>query len=146
MSLLNPQTTLVDTLRKRVRAAQKEKFSLRAEILRLRQEREQVGLRMDAVCLRHKADSHDALSRLALSTTLYDIDLAGDRGRGAAPPRPAQLKAAELENLEYSISRVAAQASSIKGGGMLRQMREFISFLERAFAALDSKISGSREW
>jgi hypothetical protein len=48
-------------LRKRVRAAQKEKLTLRDEILRVRKEREQVALRMDAIRIRYEADSKEAL-------------------------------------------------------------------------------------
>lgn len=48
-------------LKKRVRSIQKEKISLRNEILRIRTEREQVALKMDAVRLRHEVDSKDSL-------------------------------------------------------------------------------------
>lgn len=44
-------------LRKRVRAVQKEKLSLRNEIIRIRTEKEQVALKMDAVRTRHEADN-----------------------------------------------------------------------------------------
>jgi hypothetical protein len=44
-----------------VRAAQKEKLTLRDDILRIRAEREQVALRMDAIRIRHEADSKEAL-------------------------------------------------------------------------------------
>jgi hypothetical protein len=47
-----------------VRAAQKEKLTLRDEILRVRKEREQVALRMDAIRIRHEADSKEALVSL----------------------------------------------------------------------------------
>lgn len=49
------------SLRKRVRSIQKEKITLRNEILRVRAEREQVALKMDAVRLRHEVDSRDSL-------------------------------------------------------------------------------------
>lgn len=57
------------SLRKRVRAAQKEKFTLRDEILRIRAEREQVALRMDAIRIRHEADSKEALVGFAYYTS-----------------------------------------------------------------------------
>ena len=44
--------------------AQKEKLSLRDEILRVRAERDQVALRMDAIRIRHEAESKEALVRL----------------------------------------------------------------------------------
>lgn len=49
-----------NSLRKRIRYAQREKLSLREEILRLKAEREQVALRMDAVRMKHEADTKDS--------------------------------------------------------------------------------------
>lgn len=51
----------MNSLKKRVRAAQKEKLALRDEILRLRAEREEVALRMDAVRVKHERESREAL-------------------------------------------------------------------------------------
>ena len=60
-----------------MRAAQKEKLSLREEILRIRAEREQVALRMDAIRIRHEADSKEALVwfdfDFILSTSLHSV-------------------------------------------------------------------------
>ena len=67
------QTIALDTfhgLRKRARAAQKEKLALRDEILRVRAEREQVALRMDAIRIRHEAESKEALVSLPLPFSL----------------------------------------------------------------------------
>jgi hypothetical protein len=50
-----------------VRSAQKEKLTLRDEILQIRAEREQVALRMDAIRIRHEADSKQALVSLLSS-------------------------------------------------------------------------------
>jgi hypothetical protein len=49
------------TLGKQVRKAQKDKLSLREEILRLRSEREQVALRMDAAREKHETNSKEML-------------------------------------------------------------------------------------
>lgn len=48
------------SLRKRVRHAQKEKLALREEIMELKREREQVALRMDAVRIKHEADTKES--------------------------------------------------------------------------------------
>lgn len=48
------------TLRKRVRIVQREKLSLREEILRLKAEREQVALKMDAVRIKHEDDTKES--------------------------------------------------------------------------------------
>ena len=48
------------SLRKRLRHVQKEKLELREEILRLKAEREQVALRMDAVRIKHEEDTKES--------------------------------------------------------------------------------------
>lgn len=48
-------------LKKRVRSVQKEKLTLRTDIMRIRAEREQVALKMDAVRLRHETANRESL-------------------------------------------------------------------------------------
>lgn len=48
-------------LKKRLRASQKEKRSLRDEILRLRAERDQVALRMDVLRMKHGSEAQKVL-------------------------------------------------------------------------------------
>ncbi|KAL2260719.1 hypothetical protein VTK26DRAFT_5201 [Humicola hyalothermophila] len=136
-------TIALDTLhalRKRVRAAQKQKLALRDEILRVRAERDQVALRMDAVRIAHEAESKQALRHISLSSAMHDIDLAVERGRAAPDLTPAEQKKADLANLELLISRVADQACTrSEGGGTLKQIKEFNAFLERAAAALEGR-------
>ena len=112
------------SLKKRVRAAQKEKLALREEILRLRAEREEVALRMDAVRIKHEKESHEALVRtltmrwvgmwllmakqhhINLTKSMEHIDRAVEEGRAALELSPAKEKNAELANLELLISRI----------------------------------------
>ncbi|KAG7292951.1 hypothetical protein NEMBOFW57_002996 [Staphylotrichum longicolle] len=140
---MRSQTIALDNfhaLRKRVRAAQKEKLTLRDEILRIRAEREQVALRMDAIRIRHEADSKEALRTMSLSSAMHDIDLAVEKGQAAPELSPAEQKKADLANLELLISRVADQASSrSQAGGTLKQIKEFNAFLERAAAVLEGR-------
>ncbi|KAL2141472.1 hypothetical protein VTI28DRAFT_2346 [Corynascus sepedonium] len=136
-------TVALDTLhslRKRVRAAQKERLGLRDEILRIRAEREQVALRMDAIRIRHEADSKEALRHISLSSAMHDIDMAVERGLAAPELSPAEQKKADLANLELLIGRVADQACTRSdGGGTLGQIKEFNAFLERAAAVLEGR-------
>lgn len=145
-------------LKKRVRAMQKEKVTLRKEILSIRAEREQVALKMDAIRTQHEAESLEAqvsaasrsasfhgmrLTRgqhhLSLSSTMHDIELAIDQGRSAPEPTAKEQKLAELANLELLVSRVADQACVGEGGGgILKQIRDFNAFLERAATALET--------
>ncbi|POR37824.1 Protein MNN4 [Tolypocladium paradoxum] len=128
------------SLRKQVRQAQKEKLSLRDEILRLNREREQVALRMDAVRIKHEADSREATHRINMSTLMHDLDLAVEQGNEAPQLARAAQKEADLANLELLIARVSDQASSASStGGMLRQVADFNAFLERAALALESR-------
>ncbi|KAK4229760.1 hypothetical protein QBC38DRAFT_85089 [Podospora fimiseda] len=137
------QTISLDTLhalRKRVRAAQKEKISLRDEIMRVRAERDQVALRMDAIRLRHEIESKEALRDISLSSVMHDIDLAVEKGQAAPELSDAEQKQADLANLELLVNQVADQASSKSdGGGTLRQIKEFNAFLERAAAILEGR-------
>lgn len=71
---------------------------------------------------------------------MHDVDLAIERGEAAPPLSAAELKVAELANLELAISRIADQASSKSYvGGSLNQIKSFNAFLERTAAVLESR-------
>lgn len=128
------------SLRKRVRHVQKERMALREEIMRIKAEREQVALRMDAIRIKHEADSRESKYCLDASSLMHDVDLAVEQGREAPELSRAAQREAELANLELLVSRVSEQASSSSfTGGMLKQVKEFNSFLERAAMALESR-------
>lgn len=68
---------------------------------------------------------------------MHDIDLAIDQGRAAPELSAKDQKTAELANLELLIGRVTDLACT-KGpaGGVLKQIKGFNAFLERAAAVL----------
>ncbi|KAJ3949304.1 uncharacterized protein N0V96_000419 [Colletotrichum fioriniae] len=140
---LKEGTILLDTLhslRKRVRSVQKERITLRDEIMRIRAERDQVALRKDAVRIKHERVTEEALNQLSLSSQMHDIDLAVERGRAAPELSPAEKKTAELANLEILISRITDQACTRSDtGGTLKQVKDFNAFLERAAVALEGR-------
>ncbi|KAI1059331.1 hypothetical protein LB507_004043, partial [Fusarium sp. FIESC RH6] len=128
------------TLRKRVRIVQREKLSLREEILRLKAEREQVALKMDAVRIKHEEDTKESKHRLDTSAIMHDVDMAVERGRDAPELSRAQEKKADLANLELLVARITDEASSASSaGGMLQQVKNFNAFLERAAIAMETK-------
>ncbi|KAK2676627.1 hypothetical protein RAB80_008813 [Fusarium oxysporum f. sp. vasinfectum] len=128
------------SLRKRVRLVQREKLSLREEILRLKAEREQVALKMDAVRIKHEEDTKESKYRLDTSAIMHDIDMAVERGRDAPELSRAQEKKADLANLELLVARITDEASSSSSaGGMLQQVKNFNAFLERAAIALETR-------
>ncbi|KAI0545810.1 hypothetical protein F4679DRAFT_559868 [Xylaria curta] len=128
------------TLKKRVRATQKEKVSLRNEILRIRAEREQVDLKIDAVRMRHETANQESLNQLGLSSTMDDIELAVENGKMAPELNPKEQKRAELANLDLLISQITNQVSVTgEGGGTLKQIKDFNMFLERVAVALEGR-------
>ncbi|CAK7220801.1 hypothetical protein SBRCBS47491_004312 [Sporothrix bragantina] len=145
-SRLLTQAVAVDTLhalRKRVRAAHKEKLALREEILRIRAERDQVALRMDALRAQHQERVSKAMKTANISATMHDIDLAVEQGRAAPELTSTQQKAADLADLELAVRRITEQLSggsgSLHGGGTLQQIVEFNAFLERTAAVLEGR-------
>jgi len=142
-----------------VRAAQKEKVLLRNEILRIRAEREQVALKIDAVRNRHEAANKETLvgvlmvkssackctdlftqHQLGLSSNMDDIELAIENGKAAPELSAKEQRRAELANLDLLISQVGNQVSARgEGGGALKQIRDFNMFLERAAAVLEGR-------
>ncbi|KAF9875694.1 AT hook domain-containing protein [Colletotrichum karsti] len=137
------QAVLLDTqhsLRQRLRSVQKERTTLRDEIMRIRSEREQVAIRKDAIRIKHDKIKEEALSQLSLSSQMHDIDLAVERGRAAPELGPAEKKTAELANLELMISRITDQACTKSDtGGTFKQIKDFNAFLERAAVALENR-------
>ncbi|KAF7532492.1 hypothetical protein G7054_g7924 [Neopestalotiopsis clavispora] len=126
-------------LKKRVRSIQKEKLSLRNEIINIRAEKEQVALKIDAVRVQHEKESRQSLDQLNLSATMHDVELAIENGRQAPELGPREQKTAELANLELIVSRVAGQVATQSGIGNLKLIQEFNTFLERAAAVLEAR-------
>ncbi|KAI0158268.1 hypothetical protein GGR57DRAFT_459743 [Xylariaceae sp. FL1272] len=141
---LQTHTIVLDnlrTLQKRVRAAQKEKVTLRQEIARIRAEREQVALKMDAIRNRHEAAAKESIHQLNLSTSMDDIEFAIEKGKTAPELHPKQQELAELGNLDLLIAQMADKVSTADdGGGALKQIRDFNAFLERAALALEAGV------
>lgn len=118
--------------------------------MRVRQEREQVGLQMDLIRKKHEADTKEGMRRTALSSAMHDIDLVVERGvtapplgEGGSSTSKKEQKKAEMAGLELLIMRVADQVcprgtgGGNGGGGALKQIREFNAFLERAAGVLE---------
>lgn len=77
---------------------------------------------------------------MSLSSTIHDIDLAVETGRGEAELSPRDEKQAELGNLEFVMSQIKENVCEASdNGGTLRQLKDFNAFLERAAVALESR-------
>ncbi|KAF7894438.1 uncharacterized protein EAF01_009889 [Botrytis porri] len=123
------------SLEKRLREAQKKKLSLREEILLVRAKREKIALRMDEIRIAHEKNSHDAQQREVLNTTVHDIELAIERGKSSSDNTDDGKS-----NRELMLKRIASEASSASDdGGVLKQIKAFNAFMERAALALEGK-------
>ncbi len=147
------------SLERRVRDEQKKKLGLREEILRIRAEREQVALRMDDIRIKHENEKEMAQvcrsplsyacngtypncvfkGRDSLNTAVHDIELAIELGK-ANQSSDNLNSSSQLVGTELLLKRIAGEVSN-KGdsGGILRQIKEFNAFLERAAMALEPK-------
>ncbi|TLS23227.1 uncharacterized protein PpBr36_05642 [Pyricularia pennisetigena] len=130
----------LQTLRRRLRSAQREKRILRDQILNVRKEREQVALRRDALRMKHENESQKIMHRLHISSTMQDIELAVEEGRSAPELSTKEQKQADLANLELLMLRVGDQIRPNGHGlGVLDQVKSFNAYLERAAAALQGR-------
>ncbi|KAH6720974.1 hypothetical protein BKA61DRAFT_243557 [Leptodontidium sp. MPI-SDFR-AT-0119] len=125
-------------LERRVRDELKKKNSLREEVLRIRKEREQVALRMDEIRMKHEKEKTDAQSRDDLNIAIHDIEMAIEMGK--SKQSSATDHSTDKIGTELLIKRIASEVSN-KGdsGGILRQIKEFNAFLERAALALEAR-------
>jgi hypothetical protein len=72
-----------------------------------------------------------------LNTTVHDIELAIDLGKSSQPN-----DAGEMTGTEVLLKRVADEVSNKSdSGGILKQIKEFNAFLERAALVLESRKS-----
>lgn len=70
---------------------------------------------------------------------MRDIDKAVAQGQAALELVGKAGKEAELANLELVVSQVSEQVSNSDNGGMLSELIEFNTFLERAALALETR-------
>ena len=142
-------------LERRVRDELRKKNTLREEVLQVRKEREQVALRMDEIRMKHEREKTDAQvsvgnvnscpvltfeqSRDTLNAAVHDIEWAIEMGKSNQTPAEIN-RSTDLTGTELLIKRVAGEVSN-KGdsGGILKQIKDFNAFLERAALALEAK-------
>lgn len=127
------------SLERRVRDALKKKNALREEVLQVRKEREQVALRMDEIRMKHEREKINAQNRDSLNAAVHDIEMAIEMGKSNQTSANID-HSTDLVGMELLIKRVAGEVS-VQGhsGGILKEIKEFNAFLERAALALEAK-------
>ena len=74
-----------------------------------------------------------------LNTAVHDIELAVERGKEKNPHDPTRGPV-EMAGVELLLKRIAGQISNKSAsGGMLKQVKNFNAFLERAALALEGR-------
>jgi len=74
--------------------------------------------------------------RDALNSTIHDLEMAVEQGKA----KTANHGKVELTGIELVLKRVASEVSNKSSdGGILKQIKDFNSFLERTALALETR-------
>ncbi|KAJ6187190.1 hypothetical protein N7519_002098 [Penicillium mononematosum] len=116
-----------------LKKAKREMMDLRNHLYRVRRERENIALQMDAVRSRHIEGEKAKSSRSAINNSLHSLELALDRNK----QRSASVDSST--DLEYMLRTVADVSSRAPGaqGGLLNQIRAFNAQLEATVGRLE---------
>jgi hypothetical protein len=91
---------------------------------------------MDEVRIKHEDSSKEAQDQATLNTSLHDIELAvplENEGAGATE----ELSPPDLATLVKEVVGIVSTKSA--QGGVLKQIKDFNAFLERAALALEAR-------
>ncbi|TKA68527.1 hypothetical protein B0A49_08720 [Cryomyces minteri] len=128
-------------LGRRVRRAGKERVRLRAELLGVRREREEVACRADEVRAAHEREVGEARDWQGLSKNLFDVELAVQRGRDKAERegRVGEGAVMGVGNLVGGVVGDVVGGGGGRGEGLLGRIRKFNALLERAAEGLEGR-------
>ncbi|KGO41321.1 hypothetical protein PEX1_065650 [Penicillium expansum] len=117
-----------------LKKTKREMMDLRNHLYRVRRERENIALQMDAVRSRHIEEEKAKLSRSTISNSLHSLELALDRNK-----QRSASAADSSPDLEFMLRTVADVSSRAPGaqGGLLNQIRAFNAQLEATVGRLE---------
>ncbi|KAJ5095822.1 hypothetical protein NUU61_005178 [Penicillium alfredii] len=119
-----------------LKKAKREMMDLRSHLYRVRRERENVALQMDAVRAKHMEDERAKSARTTINNSLHSLELALDRQHRAPPPTDSSP--ANVEFLLRTMSDVSSRAPGAQGG-LLNQVRAFNAQLEATARRLEQR-------
>ncbi|CCU74866.1 putative AT hook domain-containing protein [Blumeria hordei DH14] len=126
------------SLESRLRDEKKKRLYFREELLRTRAERDQIALRMDEVRINHENLRDEDMRKDALNNTLHNVELATDIARGNISK--STDKKPEIRSIEFLLKKLSQDVSTkSSSGGILRRVKEFNEFLERAAVSLEKR-------
>ncbi|TQS34450.1 hypothetical protein Golomagni_05167 [Golovinomyces magnicellulatus] len=127
------------SLETRLRNEQKKKIRLRSEILRIRAECETISLRMDEIRKGHNTAQKENMNRLFLNNSIHNLELAIETARDTTY-HPTYENISDIDSTHARLKKVAQLVSHQSNiGGLLRQVKDFNSLLERSAIALEKK-------
>ncbi|KAJ5131050.1 uncharacterized protein N7515_007089 [Penicillium bovifimosum] len=115
-----------------LKKTKREMMDLRNHLYRVRRERENIALQMDAVRSRHMEEERAGSSRNTINNSLHSLELALERNQQSSTGDSAT-------DLEFMLRSVADVSSTAPGsqGGLLNQIRAFNAQLEATAARLE---------
>ncbi|CAI7587234.1 unnamed protein product [Penicillium glandicola] len=121
-------------LNSQLKKTKREMMDLRNHLYRVRRERENIALQMDAVRSKHIEEEKAKSSRSTISNSLHSLELALDRNQ-----QRSASAADSPPDLEYMLRTVADVSSRAPGaqGGLLNQIRAFNAQLEATVGRLE---------
>ncbi|GKZ17566.1 hypothetical protein AbraIFM66951_004338 [Aspergillus brasiliensis] len=130
-------------LGRQIKKSKREMMDLRSRLYRVRKEREDVALQMDAVRRKHSEEENAKMARSTINNSLHSLDLALERSRNrpvdestSQNPEPSSTA-----GLEFLVRNVAENVSSIAPGaqgGLLHQIKSFNAQLEATARKLEN--------
>ncbi|KAI6246985.1 hypothetical protein HI914_04837 [Erysiphe necator] len=140
-------------LERRLREEQKKKLHLREEIMRIRKEREQVARQLDEIRQKHSQAEKETMYLENLNNAIHNLELTMDIAREenfsncSTKTSTKNHHHNESYTLDFSSTQVllksimhqvtSQRSSSI--GGLLMQVKDFNSFLERSAGVLEQR-------
>ncbi|KAL1966646.1 hypothetical protein VTN77DRAFT_4057 [Rasamsonia byssochlamydoides] len=132
-----------------LRKAKREMAELRNRLLQVRQQRQDIALRMDEVRRKHSEEESAKMSRNTINNSLHSIELALDRNRvrnvedinESGEDATSSRSASRMAGLEFLLRTVAENVSSVAPGaqgGLLNQVKAFNAQLEMAAKRLEN--------
>ncbi|PYH66376.1 uncharacterized protein BO88DRAFT_489930 [Aspergillus vadensis CBS 113365] len=130
-------------LGRQIKKSKREMMDLRSRLYRVRKEREEVALQMDAVRRKHSEEESAKMARSTINNSLHSLDLALERSRNRPVDEPTSQipEPSSTAGLEFLVRNVAENVSSIAPGaqgGLLHQIKSFNAQLEATARRLES--------
>jgi hypothetical protein len=137
LHLQDETDTLTDNSKKR-KLLKSGNLERRREIITIQNSRQEVALQMDDETADFNADKASVEARNMVSTNMFDIETAIQRGRSLAKSQGRQDEGPEIP-LGMLLEMVGRDVGSAGGGGLLAGVRLFNDGLERAAGWLEGR-------